>query len=58
MLDMHDEQKENCLPHFELTRTIFGLLINFRRRKLNYQKLHQSEVFKGEEEAVEESIPF
>ena len=35
-----------------------GLLINFRRRKLDYQRLHQSEVFKSEEEGVEEPIPF
>ena len=35
-----------------------GLLINFRRRKLDYQRLHQSEVFKSGEEGVEEPIPF
>ncbi len=149
MHDMHDEEKESCLPHFELTRTILGccfdvmkelgpgfqervyknalliamkqeglqvevekpfevifrdkmigrytadlvventviielkcceclvrehqaqlfnylkvsglpigLLINFRRRKLDYQRLHQSEVFKSEEMAAEEPIPF
>ena len=49
MPDMHDEEKVSELP--------IGLLINFRRRKLEYQRLHQSEVFESEEETVE-PIPF
>jgi len=51
----HQAQLFNYLKVSELP---IGLLINFRRRKLEYQRLHQSEVFKSEEETVEEPIPF
>ena len=35
-----------------------GLLINFRHRKLEYQRLHRSEEFKHEDETIEESVLF
>ena len=57
---MHDEEKESRLQLFnylKVSELPIGLLINFRRRKLEYQRLHQSEVFESEEETVE-PIPF
>ena len=51
----HQAQLFNYLKVSELP---IGLLINFRRRKLDYQRLHRSGEFETEEEAVEESIPF
>jgi GxxExxY protein len=51
----HQAQLFNYLKVSELP---IGLLINFRRRKLEYQRLHQSEVFESEEETVEKPIPF
>ena len=54
LLDELDKKNEKALPHHELTRTIlgFGLLVNFRHRKLEYQRLHQPE------ENVEQALPF
>ena len=51
----HQAQLFNYLKVSELP---IGLLVNFRRRKLEYQRLHRSEEFKCEDETVEESIPF
>lgn len=51
----HQAQLFNYLKVSELP---IGLLINFRRRKLEYQRLHRSEEFEIEEEAVEEPISF
>jgi GxxExxY protein len=51
----HQAQLFNYLKVSELP---IGLLINFRRRKLEYQRLHRSEEFKNETETVKELIPF
>jgi hypothetical protein len=37
---------------------LIGLLINFRRRKLEYQRLHQSMEIDGEINSAEKSLPF
>ncbi len=61
MLDTHDEKKERELPQSELTRSILGCcfeVINFRRRKLEYQRLHQSMGIDSEASPVEEPLPF
>ena len=49
----HQAQLFNYLKVSELP---IGLLINFRRRKLEYQRLHRSEEFESEDEIIEESI--
>jgi len=49
----HQAQLFNYLKVSELP---IGLLINFRRRKLEYQRLHRSEEFESEDEITEESI--
>ena len=51
----HQAQLFNYLKVSELP---IGLLINFRRRKLEYQRLHRSEEFETEEQNAEEPIPF
>jgi GxxExxY protein len=51
----HQAQLFNYLKVSELP---IGLLVNFRRRKLEYQRLHRSEEFEIEEETVEEPIAF
>lgn len=51
----HQAQLFNYLKVSELP---IGLLVNFRCRKLEYQRLHRSEEFDIEEETVEEPIPF
>lgn len=50
----HQAQLFNYLKVSELP---IGLLINFQRRKLEYQRLHRSEEFEVEE-AIEETIQF
>lgn len=51
----HQSQLFNYLKVSELP---IGLLINFRRRKLEYQRLHRSEEFESHKNTVEESVPF
>jgi GxxExxY protein len=51
----HQAQLFNYLKVSELP---IGLLINFRHRKLEYQRLHRSEEFEPEEETIEEPILF
>jgi len=51
----HQAQLFNYLKVSELP---IGLLINFRHRKLEYQRLHRSEEIETEEKTVDEPIPF
>ena len=51
----HQAQLFNYLKVSELP---IGLLINFQQRKLEYQRLHRSDVFEKEDAAGEEPIPF
>ncbi|MBP9842322.1 MAG: GxxExxY protein [Simkaniaceae bacterium] len=55
LISEHQAQLFNYLKVSELP---IGLLINFRRRKLEYQRLHRSGECETKEETVEESIPF
>jgi GxxExxY protein len=51
----HQAQLFNYLKVSELP---IGLLVNFRRRKLEYQRLHRSEELESHKDAVEEPVPF
>lgn len=55
LIQEHQAQLFNYLKVSELP---IGLLINFRQRKLEYQRLHQSEEFESSKEAVEEPVLF
>jgi GxxExxY protein len=46
------EHQAQLFNYLKISGLPIGLLINFRRRKLDYQRLHQSEVFKSEEEIL------
>lgn len=51
----HQAQLFNYLKVSELP---IGLLINFQRRKLEYQRLHRSDIFESEDDTIEEPIFF
>jgi len=52
------EHQAQLFNYLKVSGLPIGLLINFRRRKLDYQRLRQSEVFESDTESVEEPIPF
>lgn len=49
------EHQAQLFNYLKVSRLPIGLLVNFRRRKLEYQRLHQPEIG---EETIEESLPF
>ncbi len=52
------EHQAQLFNYLKVSGLPIGLLINFRRRKLEYQRLHQSAGIDGEASPVEESLPF
>ncbi|MDE3056283.1 MAG: GxxExxY protein, partial [Verrucomicrobiota bacterium] len=48
------EHQAQLFNYLRVSRLPIGLLVNFRYRKLEYQRLHQPEV----DEAIEEALPF
>ncbi len=52
------EHQAQLFNYLKVSGLPIGLLINFGRRKLDYQRLHQSKVFENKAKAVEKSIPF
>ena len=52
------EHQAQLFNYLRVSQLPIGLLVNFRRRKLEYQRLHRSEEFKCENESIEEPIPF
>jgi len=52
------EHQAQVFNYLKVSGLSIGLLINFRRRKLEYQRLHQSKESEFEKEAVEEPVPF
>jgi GxxExxY protein len=49
------EHQAQVFNYLRVSRLPIGLLVNFRRRKLEYQRLHQSET---DEENAEKILPF
>lgn len=54
------EHQGQLLNYLKVAKCPIGLLVNFRRRKLEYQRLHESAEVEEElaEEIVKEPIPF
>jgi len=52
------EHQAQLFNYLKVSELLIGLLVNFRRRKLEYQRLHRSEEFTIEEETIEEPIIF
>ncbi|MBM3184460.1 MAG: GxxExxY protein [Chlamydiae bacterium] len=50
------EHQAQLFNYLKVSRIPIGLLINFQRRKLEYQRLHQS--IDTHDETVEEPLPF
>ena len=52
------EHQAQLFNYLKVSGLPIGLLINFRRRKLEYQRLHQSSEVDSETSPVEEPLPF
>ena len=52
------EHQAQLFNYLKVSGLPIGLLINFRRRKLEYQRLHQSAGIGSEISPVEEPLPF
>ena len=52
------EHQAQLFNYLKVSGLPIGLLVNFRRRQLEYQRLHRSEEFKCENETVDEPVPF
>ena len=52
------EHQAQLFNYLKVSGLPIGLLINFRRRKLEYQRLHQSAGISSEVGPVEEPLPF
>ena len=52
------EHQAQLFNYLKVSGLPIGLLINFRRRKLEYQRLHQSMEIDGEINSAEKSLPF
>lgn len=52
------EHQAQLFNYLKISELPIGLLINFRHRKLEYQRLHRLEEFECKDETAEEPIPF
>lgn len=52
------EHQAQLFNYLKVSGLPIGLLINFRRRKLEYQRLHQSMEIDGEINSTEKPLPF